>query len=142
MAIPGAGFSPMSASPKLGLNAIMLSPVTSDTTAAAITMTIAQFLSGLFLRDPNGAGRADLVPTAQSIMASIPGVEVGVAFEFCIRNDADASETITVTTNTGATLSGTMTIAQNAIKRFRLVVTNITPGSEAYTLYSLGSSTF
>lgn len=111
----------------------------TDATAAAITMTIAQFLSGLIKRDPNGAARADLVPTAALVVAALPGAEVGSSFEFTIRNTADAAETITVTTSTGATLSGTMTIAQNNSKRFRLELTNVTPGSEAYTLDSLGT---
>lgn len=115
-----------------------LVPVT-NAVAAAITMTIADLISGLLLRDPNGAARADLVPTAALVVAGLPGVEVGSSFEFTIRNTADAAETITVTTSTGATLSGTMTIAQNNSKRFLLNLTNVTPGSEAYTLYSLGT---
>lgn len=122
-----------------GLPVPLFAPAT-DATAAAITMTAAQLLAGIILRDPNGAGRADLVPTAANLRAALPGIEVGSGFEFTIRNTADAAETITVTTNTGATLSGTMTIAQNNSKRFLAVFTNVTPGSEAYSLYSLGTS--
>src|SRR5688572_12643896 len=87
--------------------------VATVTTAAAVTFTAAQVLGGLILRDPNGGARADLLPTAASILAAINGPFVGMAFEFTIRNTADAAEAITVTTNTGLTLSGTMTIAQN-----------------------------
>jgi hypothetical protein len=114
----------------------------TDATAAAITMTAAQLLGGLLLRNTNGANRADLVPTAASIIAALTArlgaaPVVGNAFEFVIRNTAGAAETITVTTNTGATLSGTMTIAQNNSKRFLLVITGVT--TPAYTLYSLGT---
>jgi hypothetical protein len=69
----------------------------------------------------------------------MPGAFVGQSFEVTIRNTAGAAETITVTTATGATLSGTMTIAQLNTRRFLAVLTNVTSGSEAYTLYSLGT---
>lgn len=112
--------------------------VTTKTTAAAVTFTAAEIVGGLILRDPNGAGRADLVPTVASLLAEL-GADIkdiaGLSFEFTIRNTADAAETITVTTNTGWTLSGTMTIAQNNSKRFKVVFTSPT----AATLYSLGT---
>jgi hypothetical protein len=108
------------------------------TTAGVAAYTAAQFLGGLILRDPNGAGRADTVPTGAAVCAAIPGYAVGDSFDVIIRNDADAAETITVSTDTGATLSGTMTIAQNNAKRFRLVIT----GANTYTLYSLGTVVF
>jgi hypothetical protein len=128
----------------------------TEATVGAVTYTVAQILGGLILRDPNGAGRADLVPTAAALLAAIksgiPGVStggtngvpppVGTSFVFTIRNTADAAETITVTTNTGVTLSGTMTIAQNNSKEFLLVFTDVRDGNAAYTLYSLGTSVF
>ncbi len=104
-------------------------------TAGDVTFTAAQVLGGLILRDPAGAGRADLVPTAANIIAALSQAGVGNSFEFTIRNTADGAETITVTTNTGITLSGTMTIAQNNSKRFLAVVT----GSTTVTIYSLGT---
>ena len=113
-------------------------PVTY-TTAGAITMTAADLLAGLVLRDPNGAGRADLVPTAAAIIDALTinghPPAVGASFEFTIRNTADAAETITVTTNTGITLSGTMTIAQSNSKRFLVVVASLS----AVSIYSLGT---
>jgi hypothetical protein len=109
--------------------------VTTDATAAALTYTAAQLKGGLILRDPAGAGRSDVTPTAALLLASIPGAKAGDSFEFTIRNTADAAETITVTAGTGATLSGTMTIAQNNSKRFRVVIDSLT----AYTVYSLGT---
>jgi ABC-type Na+ transport system ATPase subunit NatA len=111
----------------------------TDATAAAVTFTPAQVLGGLILRDPNGAGRADLLPTAATLLAAIEGPMVGLSFEFVIRNTADAAETITVTTNTGLTLSGTMTIAQNNSKRFLARITAVGAGLEAVTVYSLGT---
>lgn len=110
--------------------------VTVDDTAGAITLTAAQILGGLILRDPQG-NRSDLVPTVASLYEALgkPNDVAGLSFEFTIRNTANAAETITVTTNTGWTLSGTMTIAQNNSKRFKVVFTD--PATA--TLYSLGT---
>lgn len=111
--------------------------VTTDATAGARTYTAAELVGGLILRDPAGANRSDVTPTATAIVAAIPGAIVGSSFEFVIRNTADAAETITVTAGTDVTLSGTMTIAQNNSKRFKAVVTNV--GAPAVTIYSIGT---
>lgn len=113
--------------------------VSTLSTAGAITLTPAQILGGLILRNTNGASRSDVLPTAALLKAAINGVSVGRAFEFVIRNTAGAAETITVVAGTGGTVSGTATIAQSNTKRFMVVFTNITAGSEAYTAYSLGT---
>jgi hypothetical protein len=113
--------------------------VTTKTTAGAVTYTAAELIGGIILRDPNGAGRSDVTPTAALIVAGISGAVVGSSFEFTIRNDADAAETITLTAGAGVTLSGTMTIAQNNSKRFLAVCTNVTGSAEAVTIYSLGT---
>jgi hypothetical protein len=113
--------------------------VTTINTAANVTYTAAQMVGGLILRDPNGSARSDVTDTAANIVAAIAGAVAGSSFEFTIRNTADASETITVTAGTGVTLSGTMTIAQNNSKRFLAVVTNVQSGTEAVTIYSLGT---
>lgn len=113
--------------------------VTTKTTAGAVTYSAAELIGGLILRDPAGASRSDVTPTAAAIVAGITGCVVGSGFEFTIRNDADAAETITLTAGSGITLSGTMTIAQNYSKRFIAVVTNIGSGTEAVTVYSLGT---
>jgi len=115
--------------------------VTTLATAGAATYTAAQLLGGLLLRDPAGASRSDVTPTAALLVAAIPGAVVGQSFEFQITNTADAAETITVTAGAGATLSGTMTVAQNASRRFLVVLTNVTAAAEAYTAYSVGSFT-
>jgi len=105
------------------------------TTAGDVTLTAAQILTGLVIRDPAGGARADLFPTAANIIAAMQNPEVGDYFEVVLKNSADANETITATTNTGLTLVGTMTIAQNNSKRFRVEVTAATTVS----IYSLGT---
>lgn len=111
--------------------------VSTITTAAAVTYTPAQVLGNLVLRDPNGLARADLLPTAAELYAALdnPVKVTGLSFRFTIRNTADAAETITLTGNTGATISGTATIAQSNTKEFMIVFTSPT----AYIAYSLGT---
>jgi hypothetical protein len=127
----------------LGQNAEFVT-VSTITTAAAVTYTAAQVIGGLILRDPNGAGRSDVLPTAALLAAALPGCVAGSSVDVLIRNDADAAETITMTAGTGGTVTGggTMTVAQSAIKCFKILFTNVTPGSEAYTVYSLGTLVF
>lgn len=112
------------------------STVSTIEIAGNVTYTAAQLLGGLILRDPNGADRSDITPTAAQIIAALTQAGDGNSFEFTIRNTADAAETITVTAGTGVTLSGTMNIAQNNSKRFLCVVT----GAESVTIYSLGTA--
>jgi len=110
--------------------------VATVTTAGAVTYTAAQLLGGLILRDPAGAGRTDVAPTAAQIIAALNKPTTGASFEFVIRNTADAAETITLGGSpAGITYSGTMTIAQNNTKKFLAVVTSPT----AVTIYSLGT---
>jgi hypothetical protein len=110
------------------------------TSAGALTYTAAQILGGYLLRDPNGAGRSDIMPTAALLVAAAYNPHVNSGFELIIKNTADAGETITLVAGTGCTLVGTCTIAQNYTARFLVVFTNVTSGSEAYSLYDLGTA--
>jgi len=125
---------------RLRKNLFQKTTVSVIDTAGAATLTAAQILGGLILRDPNGASRSDVVPTATLLINAIHDCKVGDSFEFIIKNTADADETITLTSGTGATMVGTMTIAQNNVKRFRAVITGVS--SPAYTVYSLGTSVY
>ena len=113
--------------------------VTTESTASAVTFTAAEMWGGLIRRDPAGAARADLLDTAANIVGAVQDAEVGSSFEFVVENTADAAETITITTNTGLTLVGTMTIEQNQSRRFKAVMTNVTGASEAVTIYDYGA---
>jgi hypothetical protein len=112
--------------------------VTTKTTAGAVTYTASELLGGLILRDPNGANRSDVTPTAESIVAGIQGVVASSCFEFQIRNTADGDETITLTAGAGVTLNGDMTVKRYNSRRFLAVVTNAGSGTEEVTIYSLG----
>lgn len=108
-------------------------------TAGAATLSTAQILGGLILRDPAGSNRTDTTETAANLVAAVPGVAVGSSMFLLIRNTADAAETITVDGGTGVTISGTATIAQNNSKLFLVRFDNVTGSSEAVTFYSVGT---
>jgi hypothetical protein len=112
---------------------------TSNNTASNLTYTAAQLLGGLYLRDCGGGSRSDALPTAADLVAAIPGAAVGLSFQFILRNTSDAAETITVTAGAGCTISGTATVAQSNSKLFVVVLDNVGAGTEAYTIYSIGT---
>jgi hypothetical protein len=140
--MPVTSFTPAQNAPTFASLVYPLRTVTSITTAGNVTYTVAQVLGGKIARDCNGAARTDTLPTAAALVAAVPGAQVGTSFEFDIRNTSGAANTLTVAAGSGGTTSGTMTVAQNNIRFFSLVFTNVTPGSEAYTVYSDGSATF
>jgi hypothetical protein len=117
--------------------------VTTVTTTGAVTITAAQVLGGMYMRDPNGAPRTDTLPTAALLVAAVREAlggavspKDGMTLHFFVRNNADASELLTIAVGTGGTANGTMTIAQNSKRDFRIRITSFTLGSEAYVCYS------
>jgi hypothetical protein len=65
-------------------------------------------------------------PTAADLVAAIPGAHVGQSYLLKIRNGSGSANTATITTNTGITLTGTMTIAQNVTRDFIVTLTSLT----------------
>ncbi len=135
-------FSPLRGEPTMGSIPLPTIVVTTLATATAVTLTAEQLIGGLILQDPSGGGVTSTLPTAALLIAALPGVATDQSFQFDIRNTADASETITVAAGAGGTTSGTMTIAQNAGKRFLMRITSATQAAPTYTIYSLGAYTF
>src|ERR1041385_3450100 len=128
-------FTPSGPSPAFASLVYPTYTVSTVNTATAVTLTTDQVLGGFILQDPNGGACPPTLPKAAALVAAVQGAAVNRGFEFTIRNTADGNETITVAAGTGGTMSGTATIAQNNSKRFLLVLTNVTSGSEAYTCY-------
>lgn len=114
---------------------------TSDATVGARTYTAAEILGRTIVRDPNGASRSDVLPTAALLVAALPGVRVGDTIDCLIINGADAAETITIGAGSGGTFDANQTaasrlIGQNASKVIRIRFTNVTAASEAYVVYA------
>jgi len=112
----------------------------SKNTAGAVTYTAAELLGGIIVRDPNGAGRTDILPTAALLVAAVPGARVGDVIRTLIVNGADAAEAITISAGTGGAFDANQTassqvIPQNASKTLTIRLTNVTASSEAYVAY-------
>lgn len=84
--------------------------------------------------------RTDKLPTAASLVSAIENPIIGTSFFCYIQNASSSSRSLTITTNTGITLSG---IDNNFARYFTLillfVITNINQGTEAITCYNLGT---
>jgi hypothetical protein len=76
------------------------------------------------------------MPTAANLVAAIPNAQAGMSYLLKIRNSSGSANTATITTNTGITLTGTMTIAQTVTRDFVVTLTSLT----AVTVQSMGIS--
>lgn len=147
----GVQSSPLSGFPRPGLVPIFnlangsVPSIIASTGSGVVPLTAAQVLSGFIICDCQDAQSAS-TPTAAALREAIPGPTGtlnptgGMGFLFDIRNSGDS--TLTITAGVGATTSGTMTVLTTAGRRFMVVFTNAALGSEAYTIYSLGTYTF
>jgi hypothetical protein len=96
-------------------------------------------LAGVLFVDCQDAGGIKF-PTAANMVAGIQGCAVNTCVFLWVVNTGDT--TLTPAVNTGGTLGTGSTAAQATVtsKLWLLRVTNITSGSEAYTLYSLNAA--
>lgn len=113
-------------------------------TAGNLTYTTDQLLGGLIIRAGNGGARTDTLPTAAALVAAMQGVQVGHSFQFDLLNNSATAVAITVAVGAGITAmtGATLATSQSNVRYFMIVFTNVTIGSEAATLYSLGTSAF
>jgi hypothetical protein len=121
-----------------GLLPLYWNPVkikTSSLTAGGspLTLTTAQVSGGLVCLDPEGAMSATM-PTAAELWKAL-GSKTGQSAVVWVKNEADAAETITVVAGSGLTMQGTLTIAQNNVRGFLIVLESET----ASTAYNLGT---
>ena len=113
-----------------GVDLVPRSEATQSTTA---TLTAAQLLGGMINSAPSGAITLTL-PTAASMVAGIKGAQVGDSFDVTLENTSGGANSITLAAG-GATLRGGTTVAQNKSALIRIVLTNVTASSEAYTAH-------
>lgn len=138
-------FSPNAGNAKFGTIAYPMMGVTAivaSTGSGVVTLTTAQLMQGLLPVDCQDA-QSITTPTAALIVAAINGCQVGQAFDLDVVNYGDSTLTMAlgsgVTKTTIATVAAVLTLVTLASKRFRFIVTNVTPGSEAVTIWAFGS---
>ncbi len=107
--------------------------VDTDATNGAVTYTAANILGGLILRN-GGGNQSDILPTAGSIItllythdnvAGVPNIVAGHTFPFTLVNNGSTG-VITLTGNTGLTLTGAMTVPVGQGRVFYVRVTSAT----------------
>ena len=104
------------------------------------TLTAAQSYNSIVRGIPTSTATYT-TETAAAIISAIGGdCAVGTSFRVVVLNAAATAITITVAGGTGVTVSGVATVVQNACKEFIGYVANVTAGSQAITLYGLGST--
>lgn len=113
---------------------------TTLATAGAETITAAQLLTGIIVRDCAGASRIDTLPTAALLVAAIPGCVAGDTIHCKYINGSDANEVITITEGAGGGFDTNQTAAsrvipQNISKNLQIRITVTTLSSEAYVVY-------
>jgi hypothetical protein len=102
-----------------------------------VTLTAAQLVNGLILGSPGASAVSYQLPTCDSLDTLVSSAKPGSSFEFTVLNvDGNTSGVITLTTNTGWTLVGLMTVVATAgtaqIWRARKTADG------AWTLYRVG----
>lgn len=95
----------------------------------------------VIIRGVPAAAATYTTATAAAIVAAIGGdCAIGTTFMVVVINASAGANTITIAGGTDVTVSGVATVVQNASKVFLGRVTAVTAGSEAITLYGLGST--
>jgi ABC-type Fe3+ transport system substrate-binding protein len=107
---------------------------------ATATLSTADSFNAIIRGVPTAAATYTTA-TAAAIVAAIGGdCAIGTTFMVVVINASAGANTITIAGGTGVTVSGVATVVQNASKEFLGRVTAVAAGSEAITLYGLGST--
>jgi hypothetical protein len=115
--------------------------VTTDNTAGPLNITAAMIVGGLLLRDPNGADRTDVFPTAALIVAAVPQAAVNMVIPFEIVNTGVSDDDVQFNfAALGLTLANPVApfISPDQGGKFFILLTNVTPAAEACTIYYVG----
>lgn len=111
---------------------------TSINTAGNVTLTAAQILTGIIVRDTNGGARSDTLPTAALLVAAITNPQVGDVLSCTLIGGGAAIWTILI--GAGGAFDAAQLAAQQIVgvgqsKVMRIRLTNVTAASESYVAY-------
>ena len=101
-----------------------------------VTLTAAQLANGIILGSPGASAVSYQLPTAADLDTLVSSAKPNSSFDFSVINvDGNTSGVITLTTNTGWTLVGLMTVVATAgtAQAFRARKT----GDATWTLYRI-----
>jgi hypothetical protein len=119
------------------LNEVVLAVAPAPAAATGdATLSVAQITSGILLGSPGSSAAAYTLPSGAVLDAALGNAKVGSSFDLAVINvDGSGSGIITMTTATGWTLVGLMTIVATAgtAQAFRARKT----GDATWTLYRI-----
>ena len=116
------------------LEAVMGVQTIPTTLTADTTLTAAQVAVGLVVcKKASDATLTVTLPTAALLDAAITSAKVGSSFDLTICNDnnSGSSSTVPVTTGTGITVVGSVTVGRHSAHTYRFVKT----GDAAYSAF-------
>lgn len=108
-----------------------------ESLTSSATLTAAQLTNGIILGNPGTSAASYQLPTVAVLEADVSSAKTGSTFDFSVINvDGSSSGVITLTTNTGWTLVGLMTVVATAgtAQAFRARKS----GDGAWSLYRIG----
>ena len=130
----------------LDANVIYANPVgfhqlsTVNMAAAPATLTAQQILFGLINVDAGGSVQNLTMPTAALLVAAMKSPTVSTSIRLLIRNIGGETVTLLASTGTVIAVPDTATIATVQTGQYLIVLTNVTPGSEAATCWTVNSA--
>lgn len=107
---------------------------------AADTLTVAQLLGYDSFRKSVtlSANRALTLPSASALVAGLSGAKVGTSLVFCVTTGAlSGSGDVVITAGSGGTTLGAMAVDTSLQAQFRVRLTNVSSGTEAYQVQRL-----
>jgi hypothetical protein len=115
-------------------------PATSGTTLTGANIAAAASMIDLQMTGTLGAAANAQLPTVAALVTALKtdALGVGISYRLRIANASSAAFTWTITTNTGWTLNGTMSIPQNTWREFIVTLNSLI----AATLQSVVTGTW
>lgn len=136
--VGGAGGGVSSSVPQQAYNAVATAPTSNNLALTGANITGGSSLVALNLTAALGAGATATLPNVAALVTAMQaaglGPVAGASYELDIYNTSSGNFAWTTTTNTGWTLTGTQTIAQNTYRKYIVTLTSLA----AATLQSLG----
>ena len=134
---PGSGDSPgVSGLVRVENGPLLTSGAISDLgVGTPVAISVAQLRGGLLSGTP-GALATYNVPSAASLVQGFPGIKVGDIIRFSVVNLSGANA---INLGGAAAAVGGVQVAANQSGAFALIATNVSSGTEAFTLYRISS---
>jgi hypothetical protein len=124
--------------PQQAYNAVSTAPTSNALALSGANITGGSVLTVLNLTAALGAGAAADLPNVAALVTAMEAAGItpvaGASYELDVMNSSSGNYAWTITTATGWTLTGTMTVAQNTMRKCLITFTSLT----AATLQSLG----